>query len=81
MLIAASWFLYFFFASWSYLHSLALVVVVEGIVFADDKNVGGSRVFTVGAGLTSLLLFTFMVGAAVDMTVNLLQLEETSYMF
>lgn len=47
---------------------LAFVVVVEGIVFADQKDVGGSRVFTIGAGLASLLLFTFMVGAAVDMT-------------
>merc|ERR1739838_390680 len=47
---------------------LAFIVVVEGIVFADQNDVGGSRVFTIGAGLASLLLFTFMVGAAVDMS-------------
>ena len=36
---------------------------------------GGSRVFTIGAGLSSLLLFTFMVGASVDMTVSVLHLD------
>ena len=55
------------------LSSLGFVVVIEGIVFADEENVGGSRTFTIGAGLTSMLLFVFMVGAAVDMTVSRIQ--------
>ena len=50
--------------------SLGFVVVIEGLVFADEQNVGGSRTFTIGAGITSILLFIFMVGAAVDMNVS-----------